>query len=417
MTRIGQALRRLKSKLFYLRWKCRTYRTASVAAKLYDVGKTYWIDPGRIIRSVDSPPLDRRVASPPVNPLLERGRIVGGDWDLKCGPVEEMLCWQAFQDRFVHHRSWQETAWYSRILRDIRAKMVLWGCTTQEELDARFQMIDRLFDEIKNKGYRAQSEIRDGACKPYGDEDEIYVHIGRNGDYTFANGRHRLCIARILKLDRVPVKVAKRHVHWVNFRKEILACAKAAAHGKVYAPLPHPDLADIPSHHGHERMEMMANRVSASRGALLDLGANWGYFCHRFADLGFQCTAVEVDPVHLYFMRKLMRAEHKSFEIIDRSILDLETARKFDVVLALNIFHHFLKKQDLHERLIRFLSRLEAGTMFFEPHLPGEPQMAGSFRNYGPEEFAEFIKEHGRFGSSEQIGVALDGRSLFMLRR
>jgi 2-polyprenyl-3-methyl-5-hydroxy-6-metoxy-1,4-benzoquinol methylase len=326
-----------------------------------------------------------------------------------------MDVWAAFQHRFVQGGRWDETAFYSRILDTIRRGIPKWRCRTAEEVDARFKQIDALFDEIKNEGYRSQLDI-DPSMR-FGEEDEISVHIGREGDYLFVNGRHRLCIAKILKIDKVPVKVLRRHAKWVSFRKEILAYMEREKAKKLYAPVLHPDLADIPCVHGHDRMEILQAHIPPRSGTVLDLGAHWGYFCHRFEDLGFKCTAIESSPMHAYFMRKLKRAEQKKFDIVEGSVLNLNFADSYDVVLALNIFHHFLKQEDLHTGVIQLLGRLHAGVMFFEPHQPDEPQMQGSFRNYGPEEFVAFVKQHGHFASVSNIGWATNGRPMFKLVR
>ena len=90
----------------------------------------------------------------------------------------------------------------------------------------------------------------------------------------------------------------------------------------------------------------------------------------------------------------------------------------FAVVLALNIFHHFLKTDALHEQLERFLGRLRAEVILFEPHRHDPPgQMTGAFRNYGPDEFVEFVKRHSGMTHGEHLGVARDGRPLYKLSR
>ena len=116
-----------------------------------------------------------------------------------------------------------------------------------------------------------------------------------------------------------------------------------------------------------------------------------------------------------YFLKKLKTAQDRNFRVIERSILTYRDKCRFDVVLALNVFHHFLKQETLHNKLIQLLKKLNARMMFFEPHRPDEPQMKGSFRNYPPEEFVEFVRLHGRFRSYTKIGILRGGRALFKL--
>jgi hypothetical protein len=151
----------------------------------------------------------------------------------------------------------------------------------------------------------------------------------------------------------------------------------------------------------------------------LDIGTHWGYFCHRFEEEGYKCFAVEQDGEHLYFMRKLRRAENREFAIISESILSFgeKTLLQYDVVLALAIFHHFLKEGRSFEKLKMLLGNLNANEMFFEPHLPSDPQMAGAFVNFAPEQFVQFILENSRLTEYKLIGRCEGGRPLYKLWR
>ena len=408
----------LKAKVHYFLWLQRTrrFRRECAAVGGYDPDRTYLIEPRRIQLALDSKGLDRLDPNVelPITPLRERGRIMDGDWDLKAIRFEDMDVWNSFQHRFQKGGEWHDTPFYQRVVRQIEGGVRMWGCTTRAEFEKRLGEIDALFRDIQDNGYRDQSHIN-GFLKPFGNEDEIHVHIGRHGDYIFADGRHRLCIAKILGLEKVPVKVARRHEQWISFRHEVLAYARKT--GTLYAPIPHPDLSDVPAAHSHERMELIKRHLPGGANRVLDIGTHWGYFCHCFEALGYQCTAVEKNPLNVRFLEKLRRAENNKFQIVQGSILDQYFVDEFDIVLALNIFHHFLKEKESYEKFIKFLSGLKTRVMFFEPHCPDEPQMKGAFRNYSPREFTEFIKNQGKFHTYEQIGELPDGRLLFKLSK
>jgi 2-polyprenyl-3-methyl-5-hydroxy-6-metoxy-1,4-benzoquinol methylase len=407
-----------KGKAHYFLWlqRTRAFRRRCTAVGGYDPNQTYWISPERIQLALDSAGLDRLDlnAVVPIAPLHERGRIVDGDWDLEAIRFEDMDVWNAFHHHFVTHGSWEETSFYQRVVRTLEGGVRMWGCVSVLEFQERLRSMELLFESIKINGYRSQSGMK-AAGRPFGDEDEVHVHVGRNGDYIFADGRHRLCVAKILGVRKIPVKVARRHEQWVAFRREVLAYIRNG--GKLYAPILHPDLADLPSAHGHERMQVLMEHLPEKPGQMLDIGAHWGYFCHCFEDLGYHCTAVENSFLNVRFMEQLRRAENKAFQIVDGSVLDQGLTGHYDVVLALNIFHHFLKRETLYKKLTKFLNTLDASIMFFEPHCPEEPQMKGAFKNYGPQEFTEFVKSQGRFRTHERIGVSADARPLFKLAR
>jgi len=289
------------------------------------------------------------------------------------------------------------------------------GCTNKEDLDEYCRRFDQLYERIKNNGYKPQSEILDlrfgGTAAP---ENEIAVHIDRDGRFIFCNGAHRLGIALVLGIENIPVKVCIRHANWQAFCAEIWDYARENG-GKVYQPITHPDLQGIPSAHGEDRFAIIRDHLPQRKGTLLDIGANWGYFCHRFEELGFDCYAVESDPGAIYFLEKLKIAQDRKFSVIRESILTYMTGNRFDVVLALNIFHHFLKTKSNYDALIRLLERIHMETMIFEPHHTAEPQMKNAYRNYEPDEFVQFVLEHSELNRSELIGKAEDKRPIYKL--
>jgi hypothetical protein len=87
----------------------------------------------------------------------------------------------------------------------------------------------------------------------------------------------------------------------------------------------------------------------------------------------------------------------------------------FDVVLALNIFHHFLKDKSSYLELINLFKKLNMKEMYFQPHLPNEPQMKGAYRNYSEEKFVEFILQNSKLNKAKLIGTANDGRKIYKL--
>jgi 2-polyprenyl-3-methyl-5-hydroxy-6-metoxy-1,4-benzoquinol methylase len=299
----------------------------------------------------------------------------------------------------------------------------LWGCKDKKDFDQRCKFIELLFDNIKHKGYKSQIEISSlhniqGSPK-IDTNHEVAVCTGRHGDLLFSDGVHRLATAKLLNISNIPVKIVVRHPEWMRLRKELLLYAESMKMDrKIYQPILHPDLNDIPAHHDCEdRFKMIKENMSIKQGCLLDIGANLGYFCHRFEDEGFDCYAIEDSHVNFYFLSKLKRAENKQFKTIKESVLECHKIRDihFDVVLALYIFHHFIKTKETYYRLIDLLKNLKAEKLFFAPHLPDEAQMQGAYKNYSPEEFVKFIIENSSFKKADFIGVAKDRRPLYKL--
>jgi len=374
-----------------------------------NIDKIYWVQPQKIqyasLREFDV--------------LTDKGKEINGDWDLLKRPFEELDVYIAFKEHFHEGKKWETTVFYKRILNNIHQGEYLWGCKNETDFNIRLHKLDNLFESIKNNGYKTQQELLTDPNKPdpIKLEDEIAVNIGRNGDLLFNNGAHRLCIAKLLNTPKIPIKITVRHSQWMDFKRQILLYAKNQITRKIYHPITHIDLQDIPSFHTEkiDRFNIMQSHLSHKKGTLLDIGSYWGYFCHRFEDIGFTCYAVENDHVNLYFLEKLKRADNKTFEIIPKSIFNCKEIKyiDFDVVLALNIFHHFLKTKESYDKFIDLLQNLHTKEMFFEPHLPEEFNDNNVYKNYTEDEFVQLILKNTTLKKSQEIGKAQDGRKIF----
>lgn len=200
-----------------------------------------------------------------------------------------------------------------------------------------------------------------------------------------------------------------------DLRRDVLSYA-ARRKGRIYAPIDHPALADIPSEHGAERFDLIASHLANMPGLLtaLDIGTHWGYFAHRLERLGLEVTAVENMPQYLTFLRRLRSLYGDHFAIHEQSLFSMPGAITYDVVLGLNIFHHFIKTEPVYGEFKDFLGRLSCRVLFFQAHSPGEGQMRDAYRNYHPEEFCEFLLENSCLTCFRKIGQ-FGNRPLFLL--
>jgi len=375
-----------------------------------DFDKIFWLDPKKI----------QYLSLKEFDTHIDKGKIIDGDWDLSERPFEELDVHIAFKERFIEGKKWETTVYYQRVLDEFNRGKFLWDCKNQSDFDLRLKKLEALFETIKNNGYKSQQEIQPKKNPdPTKLDDEVTVNIGRHGDLLFNNGAHRLSIAKLLHVPKIPIKITVRHLEWVNLRRQILLYANDQPSKKIYQPIMHIDLQDIPSFHETEidRFEIIRKNLSTKKGRLLDIGAHWGYFCHRFEDIGFDCYAVENSPVDVYFLEKLKRADNKKFTIVPKSIFDfkeLETI-EFDVVLALNIFHHFLIYEDSYNKLVHLLHTLQVKEMYFEPHKSGEFQSVQPYKNFSEEEFVHFILNNSKLNEAQYLGIAQDGRKLYKL--
>jgi hypothetical protein len=320
-------------------------------------------------------------------------------------------------------RPWHETPYYADLLARVLAGEVPYGLRSRQDLDRRCAVLDRLIQSMRQHGCRPSAEVDlEGEDKNALQRDEdVFCNIDRRGRYLFHDGQHRLAIAKVLGIEHVPVKILVRHQDWQDLRNSLFRLAEKEG-GALYQPALHPDLQEIPCHHTCEdRLEMIWSRlVSARFTTVLDLGANLCYFCHRFEELGYNCTAVESDPVIANLADKIRVAQDKQFRLVadDLFYIDRSIERQsFDVMLALNIFHHFLKREDTYSKLQNWLQdrRGKIGIVFLETHDPAEKQMKDAYCNYLPDEFADFIRTNLALANATRIQKTADDRQVFML--
>ncbi len=334
-----------------------------------------------------------------------KGRVLSGNWDKKVKKFEESDFFISFKQKIEEKTPWKETKYYQRVIKQITNGDFRWSCKNKEEFDQRCEGWDRLYSKIKEEGYKKGWH-----------EDEIFINIGRNGEIIFNNGRHRLTFAKLLKIDKIPVKVTVRHKKWVAFKQEISEYSQNYKN-RIYEKLTHPDLVNIPSAHKGSRYSIIKENLTISQGRILDIGCHWGYFCHKFEEEGFECCCVEKSNLNLHFLKKLKKANNKKFEIISHSVFDMSKNMlvEFDVILALSVFHHFIKKENTYKKLINLLKNLKGKEMFFEPHNPEEPQMKKAYKNFINDNFAKFIVDNSHFTKFKIIGYSETGRPLYKI--
>lgn len=160
------------------------------------------------------------------------GRVMGGDWhssDRKAVPdyamrnpkkFTETVDYESFRDHFIYNEPWENTPIYDQWMLVARSD----DDTTyvdSSSVKERLQYMDRLFDEIKSNGYKSQLEIANkGTGYLNAVLNEINVDIGPSGQPLFVDGRHRLCIAKLLEIDEIPAFVLVRHQRWVKHEAE-----------------------------------------------------------------------------------------------------------------------------------------------------------------------------------------------------
>lgn len=169
---------------------------------------------------------------------IPKGSILDGDWDLNIHEIDIAANpkYRAIRERFVEGMPWEETTLFKEIYRRrLDANQAVQGCGSLAELVRRYERRhDRIYESIKR-----DSVLKASLFGP--DIQPIYVFVGRNGEFLWHNGNHRLYMAKILRVKQIPVRVWARHRQWQEIREEV------ASEGRVPAGSPgnHADLRDL----------------------------------------------------------------------------------------------------------------------------------------------------------------------------
>lgn len=338
-------------------------------------------------------------------------RELGGNWDQSenLETINGTLL-TSFRQHFLDGADWMTTDLHRSLTQRINNGQPTGGPQTHAELALWLNQWDELACQIKNSANDATS-----ASKLTDRWPEISLAVRRDGRLVAVANAPAVALATVLGIPRIPCRVVMRHTKWLEFCREFRCYSETLHEGRPYQPCTHIDLADLSSSWSEQRFHIIQECLKEGRGRLMDIGANLGYFCHRAEEIGYDCVAVDPCPKLAFFMERLMQAENKHFEVLCRSILEHPFEESYDVILALNIFHHFLKTEVRHQQLIAMLGRMKTKEMIFQSHNPRESQMNGAYRNYSPEEFVKFILDHSCLKTAEYIGSDQD-RPLFRLR-
>ena len=299
------------------------------------------------------------------------------------------------------------------------------------ESRTRMTELDRILAET-NGGPKGLTDLISTAVIPSPGKRpaaDIFIRIGKHGQIlceALASSVIALSVAQLTNCSETEGVISFRHKAWEQVRQKFFVLARSAfseGHGALYQQLWHPDLKDVPHLH---KWDDRARYIEAAAGegpagTALDIGANLGFFCHRLEDLGFRCRAIENNAILIDYMRLLRDIEGKTFKTTCTNILgrrmDAICSQEYDLVLALAIFHHFLKKERDYERLKRLLQNLKMKRMVLQTHDPSENQMRNAFRNFDPDAFADHIVSLSCLTRRQFMGKTSEGRHVYLLSR
>lgn len=147
--------------------------------------------------------------------------IQSGDWDLQKRPFEMH---HFIIEHYKNNIPLESTAQYKDMkiaIAQMNWKKSYW-CRCDEDLKEYFRILLNACEDIKNGKYLSQHELPKDISSTNGYyPNEVLVSIDRNGDFLHENGGwHRLSMAKLCQLRKIPVVVIRKHIDVVDLKKE-----------------------------------------------------------------------------------------------------------------------------------------------------------------------------------------------------
>jgi len=137
--------------------------------------------------------------------------VYSGNWDKRTSKFSSREAVIGLKRHFNENIDWEQTTYYQNALSTLESGCSWRNCKNKRDIDQQFNSWDELYTDMKNNGYKNKDQ-----------DVPIGVNISRDGSLLWQyEGQHRLCIAQILDIDCVPVKVMIRHKKWENIRNKI----------------------------------------------------------------------------------------------------------------------------------------------------------------------------------------------------
>ena len=159
---------------------------------------------------------------------------------------DNYVFYQSVLKHFTKGVPWQQTEIYNWFLKNKDEN--IYRYETEERINQRLEWIDDLYHNIKNNGYKKQSEMgKENSALRSPEYFEVCVNIGRNGEIIFDDGRHRFAVAKSIGgINTIPARVLVRHAGWQKIRNKIAeADSKKDLSRNLRCYVDHPDIKNL----------------------------------------------------------------------------------------------------------------------------------------------------------------------------
>lgn len=177
------------------------------------------------------------------------GRVRGGDWSQPANrlPLADLPRYRGLVQRFEKGHDWTETDYYDHLVARYADHDGPFP-RGHEEFDAfwrdRREAHEALYRSMRDDGYRPNSAVEHDP-----DDWGEYVHsleplvvVGHDGELLWSEGFGRLCVAKLLGIESMPVYVLCRHERWQRVRERLYGTERGSCSQALERHRDHPDV-------------------------------------------------------------------------------------------------------------------------------------------------------------------------------
>ncbi len=215
---------RLKATLRPIYRPLRHFAISTLCRLRRDYKGIIYVDPQEIKNTVNT--CDSTLKQ---NGMWHFGTVKGGDWDLGGAPIKKYgNIYFILKQHTELGRAYDDIPEFKENLKRIAQGERPDNCSSEKMYREKWNRIETIFNLLKKEGYKSQKELESGF--PF---NEIRVQVGRHGDLLFEEGMHRLAICQLLRFEKIPVILTRRHAQWVKKNGQQVY--------KNFSPPPNPD--------------------------------------------------------------------------------------------------------------------------------------------------------------------------------
>lgn len=180
------------------------------------------------------------------------GRVRAGDWSSRENrlPVADLPRYRGLVQHFEKGQDWEDTDYYDHLVARYADHDGPFP-RGHDDFDSfwrdRRESHEALYQSMRDEGYRPNGAVEHDP-ETWGEfvhSLEPLVVVGHDGELLWSEGFGRLCVAKLLGVDSIPVYVLCRHERWQRTRERLSGTARGELSPALERYRDHPDVRGV----------------------------------------------------------------------------------------------------------------------------------------------------------------------------